>query len=569
MSLTAQPRSRSGRLGPRLPSPQTILSWMYSGRLIIATAIFLAALWVWRDAPPAATRSATLILVAASGWTALSFWYSHGLRRPLSDRFLFGQVVFDVVLITWIVHLTGGANSTFAPLYILAIFGAAILLPFLGGVLIGVLASVLYFADVVLDVHSEISAATLLQIALFTTVALVTGYLGDRLRQTGAALGAMETELYQLRLDTTDILAGISTGVLTVDGSGRLLYLNTAAAELLSMDPLEWLGQPVLAHLESIAPGLGTVISRSAEARKPIRRFETDGGEGAFVLGVSTTLMERPDSDRPPVTAIFQDITEKVRLEALRRRAERLEAVAELSASLAHEIKNPLASIRSAVEQLSGGRPDPTDRQLLERLVLREADRLSRLLSEFIDFARVKMIAPEPVVLTDVVRHALELVRSHPDGHGRAVRLDIAAPDGALLVRGSEDLLHRAVFNLLLNAVQWAGAGGRVDLLVERVSTDLLFPAMGVTDSIRVRVADTGPGIPEETAEHVFDPFFTRRPGGTGLGLALVQRAVEAHGGAIFVENGRGADAGAVFTLYLPALERVVDTITPLEVASS
>jgi two-component system, NtrC family, sensor histidine kinase PilS len=537
---------------------------MYSGRLIIAGAIFVAALWVWRDAPPAATRSATLILVVAGCFTALSVWYSHVLKRRTANRFHFGQVVFDVFLITWIVHVTGGADSTFAPLYLLAIFAASILLPFLGGVLIGLLASFLYFIDVVLDAHSQLTAATLLQITLFTTVALVTGFLGDRLRQTGAALGEMETELFRLRLDTTDILAGISTGVLTVDGDGRLLYLNTAASELLKLDPLEWLGQPVLEHLDRVAPGLGDVISRSAVQRMPIRRFETDANPGNFVLGVSTTLMERPDTEKPPVTAIFQDITEKVRMEVLRRRAERLEAVAELSASLAHEIKNPLASIRSAVEQLSGGRTDPTDSEVLQRLVLRESDRLSRLLSEFIDFARVKMTSPAPLTIQEVVRNAVDLVRSHPDSAGRTVNVDLPEDD-PLRVRGSEDLLHRAAFNLLLNAVQWAGEGGEVWFRAQRVTTDLLFPALGLTASIRLTVSDSGPGIDDEVAEHVFDPFFTRRPGGTGLGLALVQRAVEAHGGAVFVESGRGRSPGAVFSVYLPALEKGAGTSSLVE----
>src|SRR5690606_6366912 len=140
---------------------------------------------------------------------------------------------------------------------------------------------------------------------------------------------------------------------------------------------------------------------RTATTGMAIRRFETQPlGEESFVLGVSTTVLRREGDERPPVTAIFQDITERKRVEGLRRRAERLEAVAELSASLAHEIKNPLASIRSAVEQIASGKIEQDDARFLGALVMRESDRLSRLLGEFIDFARVKVTAPKPIDFT-------------------------------------------------------------------------------------------------------------------------------------------------------------------------
>src|SRR5690606_18078343 len=123
-----------------------------------------------------------------------------------------------------------------------------------------------------------------------------------------------------------------------------------------------------------------------------------------------------------------------------------------------------------------------------------------------------------------------------------------------VMIRGAEDLLHRAVFNLALNAVQWAGTDGRVTLSLGEARSDLLSPALGTFRLVRLAVHDTGPGVPEGIREQIFDPFFTRRSGGTGLGLALVQRAVEAHGGAIFVDNAPSGEPGAIFSLYLPTL---------------
>ena len=536
-----------------LPEPRRILSWVYLARTALAGAIFMAAAWTWTDVPPETSLAATLLLVATLAVTAGSFWHTHLARRTPGTAFLYGQMVFDALLVAGVVDLTGGKDSLFSPLFVLVIVAGAVLLPFPGGVLIGLLSSALYFADVVWSAHA-FDWSVMLQSALFTTVALVTGYLGDRLRQTGAVLGAVETELRLLRLDTDDVLSGIASGILTVDGEGRLAYINPAATELLGIEAHRWLGKPVLDALDRVAPGMGAIIRRSAAEKQGVRRSETEETPEGMVLGVSTTLLERDGQGPPSVTAIFQDITERKRIEQLRRRAERLEAVAELSASLAHEIKNPLASIRSAAEQLTGGDIDADDKRVLQELVVRESERLSRLLTEFIDFARVKLRDPGPVEVERLVRHALDVVRAHPHAEGREVRVAFADGADGVRVRADEDLLHRAVLNLGLNAVQWAGPGGTVEVAVDVLEADILSTQLASTRAVRIRVSDTGPGVEPGDAEHVFDPFFTLRPGGTGLGLALVQRAAEAHGGAVLVDEPRGDGWGATFTLYLPAL---------------
>jgi two-component system sensor histidine kinase PilS (NtrC family) len=535
----------------QLPETRRVLGWIYLGRLLLAAALLI------RHATAAGTSDGLILLaLVLVGFTTASFWFSHRLNGRLGDAFRSVQLVGDALLITAVVAVTGGEASIFSPLYVLLICSGALLLDRIGGILLGLLGIGLYLV-VVLSTSSgqPPGGSVALQIALFAFVALVTGYLGQRLRVAGAALGEVRTELQQLRLDTGDILNTVSSGVLTVDGEGRLAYLNPAAEEILSLSAQAWTGRPILDRLDGIAPGLGTVIMRSARDRIAVQRFETDSvAEDVFVLGVSTTLVERDDGQNPAVTAIFQDITERKRAEALRRRAERLEAVAELSASLAHEIKNPLASIRSAVEQITEGKVDAEDAGVLRGLVVRESNRLSRLLTEFIDFARVKVTAPRPVDFIGLVNNVVHLVRAHPDAEDRSVEFSLDGAPGAVWIRGGEDLLHRAVLNLVLNGAQWAGPGGSVCLAIDEVRSDLLSPALGALSLIRLTVSDTGPGIPDAIVEHIFDPFFTRRTGGTGLGLALVQRAVEAHGGAIFVDNGAaGSGTGAIFTLYLPA----------------
>jgi two-component system sensor histidine kinase PilS (NtrC family) len=238
-------------------------------------------------------------------------------------------------------------------------------------------------------------------------------------------------------------------------------------------------------------------------------------------------------------------------MEALRLRAERLEGVAELSAALAHEIKNPLASIRSAIEQLAAVPHSGDDEKTLSGLVMRESDRLSRLLSEFLDFARVRVARTERVDVSALVRDAATLVSSHPDRRD-GVRVTCAVPSGSLIVEGDEDLLHRALFNLTLNAVQASPENGEVRIEATVLDGDQMpFGAGFEQGSVAVRVSDEGPGIPPEIRERLFDPFFTTKPGGTGLGLAVVHRAIEAHRGLVYFDSA-GKGRGARFTVILP-----------------
>ena len=530
--------------------PLRTLRWLYVGRLTLAAGIFGGALLVWRDVTPATTLIATLVLLVSVAVTAASLWYTYVLGREPGRGFLYAQVIFDALLVTAVVHVTGGARSEFPPLYILVIATGALLLPMPGGALIGVLASVLYVADVVLLQPHGAPATPALQIALFVVMAVVTGALGDRVRRTGTALGLAESELHQLRLDLGEILQGIDSGIVTVDANGRLVYLNGAGERLLKLLEREWRGLPIVEELDRRAPGLGRLITATLTSGVPRERFEIrlPASRGGGIVGARTTVMERKGA--PWVTAVFQDITQSKRVEELRTRAERLEALAQLGASLAHEIKNPLSSIRSATEQLARETLQPPDRDVLRGLVLTESDRLSRLLTDFMEFSRVEVHRRERVDLAGLAMTAIGLVSQHPDARGRDFAFE--PPPGGVIVEGDEDLLHRALFNLLLNAAQHTPPHGTVTVELGRIDEAALPTGLRLAEPVRVAISDTGPGISAEDLPHVFDPFFTRRKGGTGLGLAMVQRAVQAHSGAIMVEPD--PDGGARFQVFLPSL---------------
>ena len=534
-------------IGTRDFRRRDLLGWLYVGRTTLTLGFWLALLVVWPEQTPEDTRLATLMVTGALAATGGSFWYTHILGREPGENFLYGYVVCDVALVTAIVHIMG--DPTFVPTYIVVITEGALLLPLPGGVLIGALASIAYFADQLFN--ETLTGAVSLQIVLFAIVAFVTGWLGDRVRATGLQLGEVESELQRLRLDTGDILGSMATGVLTVDPQGRLAYMNRAAQDLLRLDAGEWENLPVLTAVEGVSPGLAAIIRRTIDRKEPATRFKSLASAAGkdLTLGVTTTVLEHGDEAEASVTAIFQDITDLERLESLNRRNERLEAVAELSASLAHEIKNPLASIRSSVEQMSAGTVDEDDKQLLQRLIMNESDRLSRLLSDFLEFSVMKLGERAEVDLSQLVCDGVSLVHQHPDAED-GPRIEVQGIDRPVVVPGDQDLLHRLVFNLVLNAVQFAGAEGRVVVDLRDASGHSAPAGIAVGSPVRITVEDSGPGVPDEIVGRIFDPFYTTRDGGSGLGLALVHRAVEAHEGALLVDSG--VDGGAKFTIYLP-----------------
>jgi signal transduction histidine kinase len=449
--ITAVPKA-SGPSRPALTVPaafgggrERVLRVLYVGRLSLASAIFIAAIIVWRAADTTATLIATLAFVAALLFTGASV-FIRGRRAELSDTFFYLQVMFDLLLVTAVVHLTqSGTPSQLAPLYILVIAVSALLLPPAGVLLIALLGDVLYFAVSIVDRASSIDLPVVVQLGIFGAVALGCGYIGARLREANAGREEMAAELAAFRLRETDI-------------------------------------------------------------------------------------------------------------ERLHTRAERLEAVAEMSASLAHEIKNPLASIRSAAELLAKVPGADDDTRILTKLVQRESDRLSRLLSEFLDFARTGVTSVRRLDLIELARHAGVLVAAHPD-RPEGVTIIELFPSTPMVVVGDDDLLHRAIFNLLLNAVQASPAGGEVRIEAAELAQHQL-PAQAEHFSrgaIMLRVSDQGRGIPDSVKDRLFEPFVTTKSGGSGLGLSIVHRAVEAHHGFVLVDADSHV-AGTRFTMILPKL---------------
>ena len=541
-----------------------MLRWVWLGRVVLSCAILVAAVFVWNRAEPNDTLIATLIFAVATVTTVASAMYSEIERRPYRPAFYGIQCAVDLVLVTAIVHITGGWSSQFAALYILVIASGALLLPFRSGLAVAVGACALYMTDVLWLRPGAAPIGVTVQLGVFIFVAIGSGLVSLRLRQAGDGREELAAQLVQVQLEAADILRTIRSGILTVDSQGRLLYANPAANELLGVDLRTFTGRPVLDTLRAVAPKLAQALEQSSY--RGIRATRAEGlilrVGGDVEIGVTTTFSEaNANGERQTATAIFQDISDSKRLQSMHVRAERLEAVAELSASLAHEIRNPLASIRSATEQLARrrdleARPADDDERVLHGLVVREADRLSRLLGDFLDFARPRESHMAVIDVGAMVTTATTLAASHPDrANATEVTVEVD-PDLPSLV-GDEDLLHRAVFNLVLNGLQAMSSAGHLRVHVRAVTTD--SQPVEHASQIAIVVSDDGNGIPEDLRNRMFEPFVSGKPGGTGLGLPVVHRAVEAHRGVVLVD---ALPRGTRFTVLLPATPVAESSLT-------
>jgi len=404
--------------------------------------LFLAVVAVWLRVDSASTLIASLALVATMGFTAASYIWTDLRQKAASQSFLYLQVSFDMLLVTAAVHVTwSGGQSQLAPLYILVIAVAALLVAPAGVPLVASLGIVAYFADAMLAHGGDANVALLIQLLIFAVVALTCAVIAARLRAAGSEREELAAELADFRLRESDM-----------------------------------------------------------------RRLTV--------------------------------------------RAERLEGVAEMSASLAHEIKNPLASIRSAVEQLARIPRASEDEKILSGLVQRETDRLARVLTEFLDFARTGMTHVNELNIAEIARNAARLVGSQP-GIEPGVRVVELLPAAPMIIEGDEDLIHRAIYNLLLNAVQASPPNGEVRLEGGELQPHQLPGGHQefVHGAYAIQVVDRGVGIAPQIRDRLFDPFVTTKSGGSGLGLSIVQRAVQAHGGLITV-SAPGEETR--FTLVIP-----------------
>jgi len=463
----------------------------------------------------------TYLASLASAW-----WLRQGRAlRPLA----LAQIAFDVATATAVVAFTGRTESVFIFMFSLGIVNGSILLYRRGAVIALGLALAAYLVPELL-LAPRLAAlpwpVLFVHAGAFAATAALASYLAELLRQAGEQLAERESDLAAITALHESIVQSVTSGLVTLDPGGRVTFLNRAAEQMLGLGRRDVLGQLADrwfgAFRSDIARGEAEVVTPAGERlRLGYSTFPLVGRQGA-ALGTAV---------------IFQDLTELRVMEARLARSERLADLGQLAAGLAHELRNPLASMMGSVELLKGSGLKDDDRRLLD-ILLREGGRLSVLVAEFLAFARPGAQRREPVDLAELAGQTLEAFALDPAAAG--VRLERSLE--AATVQGDPDQLRQVLWNLLLNAGQAiaSGRGGTIRVACR--------PAEG--GGADLVVEDDGPGIEPADRERLFTPFFTTKPAGTGLGLATIHRIVDGHGGAVSVEVAPGG--GARFAIHLP-----------------
>jgi len=509
-------------------------------RLALATLLFLLAAWNVFSQPERGTFLRQVFLLAGGAFLFMAV--SAALVRRLGARrwFVLSQLLFDALLITLLVQLTGGRHSIAFVFYIVNIAGAAYLVPQrLTGMLVAganalafasaaVLSSVFLTPDTVIpSPTASLYLDVLLRVLGFVVIGFLTNQLAVRTQQADAALARQQETTRVLEEEHGLIVQSVLSGILAVNRQGVIISANPAA----------------LARL-------GTCEGRPLSAVLPGLRLYMDGQE-LTVWGPEhplTLLCYRsPLGDSGGEVVVFEDVTDLRRSEAERKKEEGLAGVGRIAAGIAHEIRNPLASLSGVIQMLGEERPGP-----LTDIAQREVLRLNDLVGEFLATARPIELRRRPVRVHDVIDETVASFGQDPRyaGHIQIV-VDAEGDDEAEL---DPDRIRQVLWNLLLNAAQAMPDGGCIQ--VEIRSNE---------ERIAVAVHDQGSGISQQDQAKIFDPFYTTRQGGTGLGLANVERLVRAHGGETRVRSTLGE--GTTFSLDLPRRIPPTDPASPFRPA--
>ena len=536
--------------------PERRLRFFIYARIMVSF-LFLASTILLSYQEPASAqdifRSGIVRLMAFS--FAFSCISHLALRlRKFSFFIIYLQSIWDVFFVTLLLLFTGGILSPYSFLYLLAIMNAGVLFgrrealytAALCGILYGAIVDFQYFGLLEAIGLSQADARQLGESHLFYTIflnlmgfgltAFITGFLSERARKSEAALRVNIINYEELSQLNTMIVSNIETGLLTTNSRGNIRVFNPYAESLTGISQEEAYDKPISTFFPELAHLFDSVTDT-------IRgEFEYTSRDGLhMVFGYSTVSLE----DSQSVIFNFRDITAIRRMEEALKRADRLAALGELSARMAHEIRNPLAAMSGSVQMLAEqGSIGGSDGRLLE-IVLRESDRLNKLITDFLVYAHPS--SPHKVAVD--LKTMIDDMRLLLSADSRFDNIEIVnRVPSDLLIQADLHQISQVFFNLLHNSADAMPEGGTIKI----ESRFLLGGVEGFRKSpaVLVSVADSGKGIEAEITKHVFEPFWTSKTNGTGLGLAVVYRIIEAHGGSISVESP--PTGGCCFTIMLP-----------------
>lgn len=540
------------------------LGWFLPLRLV-SYVIMTAVVGFWLHFPLFLHIPLILYSVCTLGFV-VTIALERRLPMGTASRVLIAlQFLAEVLLESGIIYATGNVNSPFSALFLLTIVSAALVYRLVGTLLTSSLVSLAYtfiiWAGFAVANDSNLTLQTLqtifmtqdlvfysicVHILIFFLVAFISGYLAERLSAQARTLADTSMALRQARLETDDILRHLNSGLLTIDSGGHIIYFNRAAERILGYREHEVRGLPCEQVFADRMPLLAECLMEGARhgieaPRKEIVALATNGSD--MPLGVSISKLVDEENALRGVIAIFTDLTEAKAMEEKMRSADRLAAVGELSASIAHEIRNPLAAISGSVELLSRDTNLSGENARLLELIMKESARLNRILTDFLAYARIGRPTYNKIELCHLVNDVIEIVRHHESYRDQiAMRLETDAAIAYAV--GDEDLIKQVLVNLTINACE--AMESKAGLVLFKIADD------PVNGQIQLLLSDTGPGIPERLQAKVFQPFFSTKKHGTGLGLSIVHRICNALKLNLSLETqvGKGTSFRIVFQRY-------------------
>jgi two-component system sensor histidine kinase PilS (NtrC family) len=543
------------------------LFWVTAARLVVFFLILLSAILVQAGSGSEVEITHLYLLFGAALFLSVFHWTAGRFVPPRLEAYL--QILGDLGLVSVLVYTSGGPSSVFTFLYLVVIGAAAFLLYRTGAVIIASVAALLHGLMMELMAYDVLPQPPLaspprwgteriaynlgITIVGFYGVAFMVSYLSEKLRSARQELVLRQKALSRIQTLYANVIASMSSGLATADSRQRVTFLNQAGGEILGIAPARAAGK-TLSEIGLALPSTWDEIRPRTRGHAGYRaEIEIQRGDTRRVLGYSLRALKDPEGDEGALI-VFQDLTEVKKLERQARFNEQLAAVGELAAGIAHEIRNPLASISGSVQVLSNELSVGSAERRLMEIIVSESNRLSKILEEFLRFVRPqeRRVAQFDVALA--IQEVLDLFRlSDEISDAHRIEIDVRPPSS--LLAGDRDQIRQIVYNVAKNAVRAMPDGGTLT-------------AIGREDGAwySIKFCDTGRGMSEDEIARVFTPFSTAFDGGTGLGMAIVRRIVEDHGGAIDVESKPGE--GTTVTILLPRTAPTRAETAPPAVAS-
>lgn len=456
--------------------------------------------------------------------------------------FVYTQVIIDVIAETGLLYMTGGIGSMFSLMFPLSILSAGIVLNRRACYIIATFSCLLYGGLLDLQLYNIIKISSdniylakdffyniFAHIVAFYLVAFLGGYLTEKLHKATQRLEQKDMVVSDLKAFSHYVIESMPSGVFTTNLNGRIITFNSSAQEITKRDNATVIGKrPV-----DIFPFLD-------DSMNPIGRIEgkIESGGAMVPVGMRLSSLKDGTGESIGVIGVFQNLTELKEMEAEVKRQERWAFIGELSASIAHELRNPLASLKGSIEMLHEKKIPEEHADHLMKIALSEMDRLNGIITDFLLYAKPQKIKMESFDLQKALEDIATLLRSS-EKNGKDVTITVR-PAGALNMDGDPKKLQQIFWNLGLNAVNAASDKGVVDIYTEQRD-----------DVVEVIFSDNGPGIAPDDMESIFYPFFSTKEGGTGLGLAIARKIAEEHGGNIIAES-KGQGKGSTFRVILP-----------------